>query len=47
MIRKLSKEEFLKKVKDHQKEKERIDRYLLGRRRARRLNIEATRRRQS
>jgi len=45
MIRKLSKEEFLQKVKDHQKEKERIERYLLGRRKARRMNIEANRRR--
>ena len=45
MIRKLSKEEFLQKVKEHEKEKKRIERYLLGRRKARRMNIEATRRR--
>ena len=45
MRRKLTKEEFLQKVKEHEKEKKRIERYLLGRRRARRMYIEANRRR--
>ena len=43
--RKLTKEEFLQKVKDHQKEKKRIEEYLQGRRKSRMLSIESNRRR--
>lgn len=47
MERKLTKEEFLKKVENHVREKERIERFLTWRRNTRARVIEAKRRKKN